>query len=176
MKSHLFFFTFIICNVSIFSEQDGRSNQQPQQIHITFNANTDAGVNQKNNMDQKAEHESHPTTLVDTNINNQPKNNRPLQEQRELEPTVSQTNYVIRNGIKLLGVYLMASRMANMPFLFPAYLVNRFVIYPCISDTPWLDKTTPEEAEQLTAQGKYKIPEPIIYPIAHHLHKALMKK
>lgn len=160
----------------MFSEQDDRSNQQPQQIHITFNAHTDAGLNQKNNIDQKAEHESHPTTLVDTNINTQAQGNKPLQQQRKLEPTVSQTNYVVRNGVKLFGVYLMASRMASLPFLFPAYLVNRFVIYPCISDTPWLDEATPEEAEELAAQGKYKIPEPIIYPIAHHLHKALTKK
>ena len=176
MKSQLFFFTFIVYTISIFSQESCQSNQQPQQIHITFNAHTDAGLNQKNNIDQKAEHESHPTTHIDTNINSQTKDNKPLQEQRKLEPTVSQTNYVVRNSVKLFGVYLIASQMASVPFIFPAYLINRFVIYPCISDTPWLDEATPEEAEQLARQGKYKIPEPIIYPIAHHLHKALTKK
>ena len=175
MKSQFIFIGYICYTFLLYSECNDESNQPlPQQIHITFNANTDAYIDQNNNIDQNAKHKSSPKNLIDTNITMQDKDHKQLQK-LNLKPTVSQTNYVIRNSVKLFGVYLMASEMAHAPFLFPTYMINRFVVYPCVSDSPWFDAATEEEAAELAQEGKYKIPEPIIYPIAHHIYKAITK-
>ena len=170
MKSRLTLCASIFYFFNIQAEQIDFTHCKPQQINITFNANTDAGLEQDNTINQKAEHTSKP----DTNIHSSQQNpdNGPS---KNLEPTVSAENYIIRNTAKTYCVYLIAGSagLALSPLLFPIYCTNRFIIYPLLSDSPWFDHPTPEESAKLAEQGKKKVVEPIFFPLCYEIHKHL---
>ncbi len=143
-------------------------NQHP--ISITINAQTQSGLEQQNDVDQTVRHTSLPITHVETGIDRTAKEESTSVKQ-ELTQTVTGTNWVLRNSLKGYGIMLMAGIAGPVsPWLLPTYVGCRLVYAAC-SDTPWMDRPTQQEAEELAAQGKVKLPEPIFYPVAHHIYK-----
>ncbi len=66
MQKQLIFFAFIFY-IHFIQPQQTNSYQQPSvQIHI--HAETQSGLDQKNNLDQQAKHASLPTSVVETTV------------------------------------------------------------------------------------------------------------
>jgi len=163
MKMQHAFYIFIFCTTQIVPEQGNFQNGQPP-ITITINAQTQSGLVQDNEIEQKAKHTSEPYTNVETTINNDNKQNI---QNDQLQPDESCTKYAIKNGFKAECMYLLA---AYTP-LFPLYALHRFIIYPLYSDTPWVDTASEEKQKALAAQGKKYIPRIIVFPLIHHATK-----
>lgn len=137
--------------------------QQPQ--NFTFNFPTGSDLHQDNNTRQQADHKSDLQTYVNSTKN---------KTNKQLEPTVSTLNYTAKNGAKAL--LLVTGAKALPSWVTAAYLANRLIIFNYLIETPFVETATQEEAEELAAQGKYKVPEPIVFPIAHHVYKYCEKK
>jgi|GEM_PF-2632994 len=162
MKVQVIFFMLIFYMIYAQAEQN---YQQTPSYHITVNAQTGADAHQDNDIKQQAHHKSDLQTHV---------NSAGRETERQLDPTVSALNYTVRNGAKVL---LLATGARSLPTLATgAYLVNRLVIFNYLIETPFLETATKEEVKELAAQGKYKVPEPIVFPIAHYIYRCCEKK
>lgn len=168
MKIKLIFFAYIIQSIYIQTEQNSPYNQQP--IQITINAQTQSGLEQDNDFDQKAKHTSIPTTIVDTKINSE--NNVSAPKSKNLEPDESMITFVARNSVKSAAI--VGTAIYCQPLVI-AYFINRLIIQPILKNGDISETVTEEEKQEYAKKGLWKVPDLRFFPIAHNIKERLTK-
>ncbi len=87
---------------------------------------------------------------------------------QKLQPDTSLTQFMIINFVKYKAVTAVIASPAGLP-----YLVNRFMIYPFFSSSPWIDTADEKEEIILKSKDQKKVPEIIVFPIVHYLRKKM---
>jgi hypothetical protein len=149
----------------VFSIQSGQSTS-PQTIQITIDASTKSDLPQHNSLQQAAKHASQQEIDIATLIKNR------IYEKKqtpELTPVNSISSAMIKKGVAGYAITAMAS--AANPWILPAFVAWR-IACACVSDDPWMDRATEQEAQELAAKGKKRVDEPVIFPVIYYLTRS----
>ena len=160
MKSQVFMIAVFCCALSMQAAQ----NSHPQTIQITIDASTASDLQQRNKLKQEEQLTSHQQTNVTTSL----VHNEPLRryQPHELKAVNSLTSSVVKKTAAGYAIFLMAG--ATQPWILPAFACWR-VACALATDDPWMDRATPEEAQELAQKGKKRVSEIVVFPLLYQL-------